>query len=245
MSISIDGLVTNIVTTSGATMNIGNASFPMQDSSVPGSIAKFGTSPAFEPKSQRQLVESSTASILAGITIVGVNFDGPVVLTFPDSTNVTDIYIVDEGGYSSDINTITCTSTSGTASGSLVVSKPYSNVRARGNGTDWFSEVSNVTVNPDGTTTIDNEDGSTTVIDPDGTTTTTSGDGFNTVVVYPDGTIIDTTTPTSGSAFDDTITLTTLPDGTTIAEEKNLFGGGTFTVYPNGDTLEEEELGFA
>ena len=215
------------------TLTIGTANFPETDSVSSRSTASFGNSVSFINRSTRQEVTTSTATIIVGVTIVGVNFNGPVTLTFADGeVNLSDIYIVDEGGFCSDINTITATSTS--ASGSLVISSPYGNMRARTNGTDWFAEVSSTVVNPDGSTTTENEDGSNTVVSSDGTSVTTSADGNTTFTINPDGSTVEATV--SGNT---TSSTTILADGTEIVAEEASNGNSTsFTTYPDGTTVD-------
>ena len=73
-------------------LKIGQATFPMGDSSTtPRSTASFGDTGSFVSRSKRQEVTTSSAVVGAGISIVGVSFDGPVSLTFADSgVNVVD-----------------------------------------------------------------------------------------------------------------------------------------------------------
>jgi len=103
-------------------IEIGKANFP-SGSGGSRSIASFGGStPSFIPTASRQLVESASATIQEGITIVGVNFDGPVVLTLADGeTNLDEIFIVDEGGFCSPQNPISIQTSTGDPGGSFMV----------------------------------------------------------------------------------------------------------------------------
>lgn len=118
-------------------ITIGSAVFPVSDA-APRSVASFGSaeSEPFVTKSVYQLVESSTATISAGTTIVGVNFDGPVVLNLPISSSQNEISVVDEGGLCSAENTITATSPG--ALGDLVLSTPYSHLNIKATSTSTF-----------------------------------------------------------------------------------------------------------
>ncbi len=114
-------------------ITIGSAVFPETDS-TPGSVASFGESAGFFlRKSVYQSVVSSTATVDADTTVVGVNVDGPVVLNFPVPTAAeetgTPIFVVDESGLCSTSNTITASSPG--AKGSLILSTPYSYMRLR------------------------------------------------------------------------------------------------------------------
>lgn len=103
-------------------ITIGSAVFPESDS-TPRSVASFGNTAFFRPKSAYQSVSSATATVDPSTTVVGVNFDGPVQLELPVNPLVTQILVVDEGGSCSPVNTITATSSG--AIGSLVLSAPY------------------------------------------------------------------------------------------------------------------------
>jgi len=234
-TVRFPALETVLIESLGGSLSINDASFPLSDS-TPRATASFGdTGIGFVSRSTRQEVTTSTAAIGIGITIVGVNFNGPVTLTFDDAeVNLTDIYIVDEGGFCSATNTITATSAS--AVGSLVISSPYSYLHARTNGTEWFSEVNATVVNPDGSTTTENEDGSETVISPDGTSTTTNTDG-STFTINPDGSTVAAVV--SGNV---TSSTTILADGTEIIAEVNSNGSSSSsTTLPDGTTIDAEE----
>jgi hypothetical protein len=122
-------------------ITIGSAVFPVSDA-APRSVASFGSaeSEPFVTKAVYQLVVSSAATINAGTTIVGVNFDGPVVLDLPTSSTTNGISVVDEGGLCSASNTITATSPG--ALGDLVLSTPYSHLSIKATSTSaLISEV--------------------------------------------------------------------------------------------------------
>ncbi|CAM9096122.1 unnamed protein product, partial [Ectocarpus sp. 12 AP-2014] len=107
-------------------ITIGSAKFPSSDS-APRSVASFGDDAAsFTYKSFYQPVLSASATIHPWTTVVGVNFDGPVELVFPDTALVqpSEILVVDEGGFCSPVNCIAVNSSG--ALGSLVLSSPYS-----------------------------------------------------------------------------------------------------------------------
>lgn len=125
------------------TITIGSTEFPTSDS-VPRSVASFGGTSFFAPKSVYQSVSSSTASVDASTTIIGVNFNGAVQLVLPDASLVDQILVVDEGGFCSAVNTISATSP--VAVGSLVLSTAYSHLRIRTStdsvsGTVFVSEL--------------------------------------------------------------------------------------------------------
>lgn len=122
-------------------ITIGSAVFPVSDA-APRSVASFGSaeSEPFVTKSVYQLVVSSAATINAGTTIVGINFDGPVVLDLPISSTKNEISVVDEGGLCSAVNTITATSPG--ALGSLVLSSPYSHLSIKATSTSALSPKS-------------------------------------------------------------------------------------------------------
>ena len=125
-------------------ITIGSAVFPSSTDAAARSVASFGSAEPhnFVPKSVYQSVLSSTASIDSTATIVGVNYNGPVVLHLPTSPGVNEVSVVDEGGFCSATNTITATSPG--ALGSLVLSKPYSHLRIRTRTTAGLSFVAEV-----------------------------------------------------------------------------------------------------
>ena len=234
-TVTLPGVVTNNIG-SDSTIVIGNSVFPISNTNpVARSVASFGETGSFKTRSERQEVTTSSAVVNIGVSIIGVNFNGPVVLTFQDSgVDFSDIYIVDEGGFCSNVNTITATSSSSV--GSLVVSTPFSHMKARTNGTSWFSEVSSVIVNPDGSSTLTNEDGSETVTTVDGSQITTSSDGSTVSSVLPDGTTIEAVTSGNGAVE----SFTVLPDGTTIEEDLSRNGReSSVTISPDGTVLTE------
>ena len=236
-TVSFPSVNTSAIETLSGSLSINDATFPLSDS-TPRATATFGDTESFISRSTRQEVTTSTSTIAIGISIVGVNFNGPVTLTFEDGeVNLQDIYIVDEGGFCSATNTITATSAS--AVGSLVVANPYSYMRARTNGTTWFAEVTTTVVNPDGSTVTENEDGSETVISPDGTSVNTSVDGLTTFTVNPDGSTVAAVESTNGNTVNST---TILPDGTEIiAEVQSNGSSSSFTTLPDGTTIDGEE----
>ncbi len=213
-------------------LTVGNASFPVSDSSS-RSTASFGSVDSFVSKSTYQSVTSGTAAIDPGTTIVGVDFDGPVVLTLPDTVDAraSEITIVDEGGFCSTVNTITAASPG--ALGSLVISSPFAHLKSRSSvsGGEWISESRDTIEIPD----VVNEPGTTTVVSGDGTVTSTSADGNTTFTVSPDGT-------TELEVVDGAVTSTTtvLPDGTQIAAEADWSGNSSsFTTNPDGSTVQQ------
>ncbi|CAN0352467.1 unnamed protein product, partial [Hapterophycus canaliculatus] len=89
---------------------------------------------SFTPRSSVQLVTTPAATILPTTTILAVQFDGPVTLTLPPgaSSLPTGMYIVDEGGFVSETNTLTVTSGAG-LSGDITLTQPYSSLRVSPN----------------------------------------------------------------------------------------------------------------
>lgn len=129
--------------TGSGSITIGSAIFPVSDS-TPRSVASFGNTAFFAPKSSYQSVSSATAMVDPSTTVLGVNFDGQVQLMLPDVPLTSQILVVDEGGFCSPVNTISATSTE--ALGSLVLSTPYSHLRITTStdslsDTVFFSEV--------------------------------------------------------------------------------------------------------
>ena len=230
-TLSFPGLETSTVESSTGSLTIGQATFPFTDS-TPRATAVFGDSLAFVSRSQRQEVTTSSAVISVGVSIVGVNFNGPVSLTFADSgVDINDLHIVDEGGFCSATNTITTLNDSG----SLAISNPYSSMRLRISGGVSIPEAIAPVINEDGSQTTENPDGSTTevdttLVDDSGTTTTEQ--------VLADGTTVDTVVQSDGSSA----TSTVLPDGTSIDTTESSVGNKTsFTAYPDGSTVAAEE----
>lgn len=178
---------------------------------------------SFTPRSSVQLVTTASATILPTTTILAVEFDGPVTLTLPSgaSSIPTGMYIVDEGGFVSETNTLTVTSSSG-VSGDITLTQPYSSLRVSPNPAgEWFLKKSVTVVNTDGSTSATNTDGSETTTFPDGT--------VNTTLTDPDGSTSYTTTS---------------PDGTTTVGTTEANGDYTlFTTNPDGSTYEEEQDG--
>ena len=226
--------ITTIQAPEAGSLTVGLTTFPTSDSSS-RSIASFGDSESFNTKSTYQQITTATATILDGINVIGVLFNGPVVLTLPSSTtNLNEIFIVDEGGFASSINTITVSSPG--AVGSLVLSSPYSYIKTRNNGNIWISEARE-TIQDEVVETPDflNETGTTTTTSVDGTITSTSADGNTTYIVHPDGT-------TELSVRDGAITSTTTisPDGTIVeAMSSNDGSSSSFTTLPDGSTIQQ------
>ena len=235
-TLSFPGLVTSQIESTTGSLSIGEATFPTTDS-TPRATASFGGSEAFVSRSKRQEVTTSTAVVAVGISIVGVNFDGPVTLTFADSgVDINDLHIVDEGGFCSANNTITTVNESGT----LEISNPYSSMRLRISNGVSIPEVIAPVINDDGTQTTENPDGSTTEVDPEGNSTTILVDETGTTTteqVLADGTSVATVVQPDGSSTVSTV----LPDGTTIEATESSNGNQTsYTVLPDGSTVEAE-----
>lgn len=125
-------------------LTVGLVEFPGSDSTS-RATASFGGTPSFKSKSIYQNVTTATATINPDTSIIGVDFDGKVVLTLPvNVTNFNEISIVDEGGFCNALNTITATSPG--ALGSLVLSSPYAHLKSRNNGNVWISEAKDTSV---------------------------------------------------------------------------------------------------
>lgn len=236
-------------------LTLGLVEFPGTDSSS-RATASFGGTPSFTSKSVYQAVTTATATINSETTIIGVEFDGPVTLTFPDTfTSFNQVSIVDEGGFCNALNPITITSTG--ALGSLTISSPYAHLEARNNGSVLIAEAKDtlpVVVIPE----VFNEPGTTTETSPDGTQTSTSADGNSTLVVNPDGstelTVVDGNVTSSTTVLADgteivgeadnsgnTSSFTTNPDGSTVAQvDSNNGDTSTFTVAVDGTTTDAE-----
>lgn len=249
---------TNIIIDSPSVL-MGENEFPATTAPVPRSTASFGSSsstPSFIAKSQRQLVTTPTATIAPGITIVGVNYDGEVILTLADTqANLNEIDIVDEGGFCSPTKPISIGSSNGSANGRLKITVPFGNIEVKSDGSNnFFGKVKSdiTTINPDGTSVVESEDGtvvnidqngestqtnpdgSTTVVDPDGTETTQNIDGSETVVT-PDGVSTTTATLPDGSTSE----LVINPDGSSVATVSDTTGGSTsFTTLADGTTID-------
>jgi len=226
--------LTTIQAPDSGSLTVGLTTFPTSDSSY-RSIASFGESESFNTKSTYQQITTATATILDGTNVIGVLFNGPVVLTLPSSTtNLNEIFIVDEGGFASSTNTITISSPG--AVGSLVISSPYSYIKTRNNGNIWISETRE-TIQDEVVETPEflNEPGTTTTTSADGRIISTSADGNTTYTVFPDGT-------TELSVRDGAITSTTTisPDGTIVeAMSSNDGSSSSFTTLPDGSTIQQ------
>ena len=238
-TLSFPALATSQIEATNNSLTIAQASFPTTPSAVPArATASFGTEGhTFLSRSNRQEVTTSSAVIGVGMSIVGVNFDGPVSLTFADTgVDVNDLHIVDEGGFCSPSKRITTISDAGT----MEIKNPYSSMRLRiSKGKSIPEAIAPVVVDEDGSQLIDNPDGSTTEIDALGNSTTTLVDGNTTTTrqVLVDGTTVNTVANSNGSST----TYTVLPDGTTIdAAEARDGDVNSTTVYPDGSTVEAD-----
>ena len=237
-TLSFPGIEAAKIQSASGSLTIGQATFPTGDSSTtPRSTASFGGTGSFVSRSKRQEVTTSSAVVGVGISIVGVNFDGPVSLTFADSgVDVFDLHVVDEGGFCSPTNTITTLN----GSGNLEISTPYSSMRLRiSNGVSIPETVAPV-INEDGSSLSENPDGSTTEVDSEGNSTTTLVENGTTSIqeVLADGTTIATVQDSTGGST----TSTVLPDGTAIDVAASNSGNvTTYTVYPDGSTVALDE----
>lgn len=197
-TLSFPALVTEKIESTTGSIRIGEATFPDLDS-TPRATACFGGSRGFLSRSKRQEVTTSSAVIDVGISVVGVNFDGPVSLTFADDgVDINDLHVVDEGGFCSATNKITVTTESGTTE----ISRSFSSMRLRVSDGKTIPEAVAPVVNDDGSKTSDNLDGSTTVVDVDGTSTTTLVESGKTTTqeFLADGTKVVTVAQSDGSS---------------------------------------------
>lgn len=256
MSVSFPSLVVDSVscdqdleikTGTSTSVTIGPITLPVSDGSLKTKMtfSSDGQS-VFNPRSSVQIVTEPTATILDNTTILAVQYDGPVTLTLPPGTSSipSGMYIVDEGGFVSDTKPITVTADTGTASGDLTITQPYSSMRVSPNPSgDWFIKQTATVVNPDGSTTQENDDGSTTTTSPDGTITTETTDSSGNVtenVVSPDGTVTNTVTDPSGNTSYNIVE----PDGTTTVGTTETNGDYDFlTTNPDGSSYEEGKSG--
>ena len=228
-------------------VSIGPITLPVSDGGLKTKMTfSDGGQSVFKPRSAVQIVTEPTATILESTTILAVQYDGPVTLTLPPgvSSLPTGMYIVDEGGFVSDTNPITVTTDSGTASGDLSITKPFSSTSVRPSPSgEWFVKQPDTAINPDGSTTQENENGSTTTTSTDGTLTTVSTDtSGNTMenVVSPDGTVANTVTDPGGN----TSYTVVGPDGaTTVGTTETNGNYGFITTNPNGSSYEEGKDG--
>ena len=234
-TLSFPGLATEQIESTTGSLSIGQATFP-NAGSAPRATASFGTSEAFLPRSKRQEVTASSAIVGVGVSIVGVNFDGPVTLTFADSgVDVNDLHIVDEGGFCGPSKKITTFN----ESGNMEISRPYSSMRLRISNGKSIPEAVAPVINDDGSQTTENPDGSTTEVDADGNSTTTLVEAGITTTeqVLADGTSISTVVQSNGSST----SYTVLPDGTTVDAAESRNGRQTlYTILPDGSTVEAE-----
>ena len=237
-TLSFPGLVTSqIEATNNNSLTINQSGFPTTPSPPPRATASFGAEGnTFLSRSSRQEVTTSTAVIGKGISIVGVNFDGPVSLTFADTgVDVNDLHIVDEGGFCSPSKRIIAISDAG----AMEIKNSYSSMRLRVSKGKSIPEAVAPVVQEDGSRVVENPDGSTTEIDALGNSTTSVVDGGRTTTlqVLADGTTVNTVANSNGS----TTSSTVLPDGTTVdAEESSNGNKTTTTVYPDGSTVEAD-----
>ena len=228
-------------------VTVGPIIFPVSDGNLKTKMTfSSGGQSVFTPRASVQVVTTPTATILESTTILAVQYDGPVTLTLPSGSSSIPqgMYIVDEGGFVSDTKPITVTAGSGTASGDVTITQPYSSMRVSPNPTgEWFLKQTATVVNPDGSTTQENEDGSTTITSSDGTITTESTDSSGNVtenVVSPDGTVTSTVTDTTGNTSYDIVEA----DGTTTVGTTETNGDYDFlTTNPDGSTYEEGKSG--
>ena len=249
MPVSLPNMVVDSVTcdqdlhiTPGTSMSVtvGSLHFPDTDGEKKTKMTFSSTGESvFKKRASVQVVTTPTATILESTTILAVDYDGPVTLTLPsgESSIPTGMYIVDEGGFSSETNPITVTSGTGT-NGDVTITQPFSSLRVSPNPTgEWFLKKTDTVVNMDGSTTIANEDGSETTTYLDGTvnTVTTDANGNTSyITLSPDGTITVGSTETNG----DYSFLATNPDGSTYEEEKNGTLTSTTTVNVDGTSAQ-------
>lgn len=235
-TLSFPALVTEKIESTTGSIRIGETTFPDLDDSAPRATACFGCSEGFLVRSKRQEVTASSAVIGIGISVVGVNFDGPVSLTFADDgVDINDLHVVDEGGFCSETNKITVTTVSGTTE----VSRSFSSMRLRISGGEAIPEAVAPVVNSDGSMESDNLDGSKTVVDAEGNSTTTLVEGGQTTTqeILADGTSVLIVAQSNGSSA----TTTVLADGTKIDETQSSNGNKTsYTVLPDGSTVQAE-----
>lgn len=241
-TLSFPGLATAQIkaTSSNDTLTIGQATFPAAAAAPPRATASFGSGEdsvaSFVARSQRQEVTTSTAVVGVGISIVGVNFDGPVTLTFADSgVDINDLHIVDEGGFCSPSKKITTVNESGT----MQISNPFSSMRLRISGGKSIPEAVAPVITEEGESLTENPDGSITEVDAEGNSTTTLVEGGTTTTqeVLADGTTVATVAQSNGSST----TYSVLPDGTTIDVAEASNGNLTsYTVYPDGSTVDAD-----
>lgn len=234
-TLSFPGLATAEIQSFADSISICQSSFPAAHSSVtPRATPSFGGSQKFIPRSKRQEVTTATAVVGIGVSIVGVNFDGPVFLTFADTgVDINDLHIVDEGGFCGPSKKITTINDSGT----MEISNPYSSMRLRISGGKSIPEAVAPVIEEDGSQVTVNPDGSTSIVDAEGNSTTTLVKGGTTTTekVLADGTSVSTVAQSNGSST----TYTVLPDGTTIDAAESRNGNLTsYTVYPDGSTVD-------
>ena len=235
----------SISTGSSSSVTVGPITFPVSDGSLKTKMrfSSDGQS-VFAPRASVQVVTTPTDTILESTTILAVRYDGPVTLTLPSGSSSVPqgMYIVDEGGFVSESNPITVTAGSGSASGDVTMTQPYSSMRVSPNPSgEWFLKQTSTVVNSDGSTTQVNEDGSTTTTSPDGTITTESTDDSGNVIeneVSPDGTVSNTVTDPDGNTSYTVVS----PDGTTTVGTTETNGDYSFiTTNPDGSSYEESK----
>lgn len=222
--------------TLSGSLTIGLTVFPDTDSTSRSTASFGGTSP-FLTKSTYQAVTTATATIDPLTTIIGVEFDGAVSLTFPDTfTSFNQVSIIDEGGFCSPLKPITISSAG--ALGSLTISSPYAHLEARNNGSVLIAEAKD-TIPATPVVPVPEEisdPNATTEISEDGTQTTTSEDGNSVYTINPDGSTQLSVTSGGGQFVNATVLL---PDGTQIQSEEDWSGNSSsFVTNPDGSTVQ-------
>jgi len=245
MSFIVDEIIAdeNDIIFDSPSVNIGSTTFPSNDGEGRSQMSFSSTGQtSFLGRASLQIVDTPSATILPTTTIVGVTYDGPVNLILPDSANARGLHIVDEGGFSSESNPITVSTSGGVQVGDLTVTNPFSSLRAnvKPNG-EWITKKPDTIITPGGGSQTNNPDGSITVIQPDGTSTTsiTIGDVTNYTTVNIDGSV------TIGfNDIDGTYSFTTtFEDGSTYTELFNGTYGFNSTVNVDGSKDDEYQIG--
>lgn len=220
--------------------NICDSDFPSTDPlSLPPtrSLASFGGTQKFLTRSNRQEVRESKAVVSSGISVIGVNFEGPVNLVFhSDLEDTNELYVVDEGGFCSESNPITVR----TDFGEQTMMDPFSSMRMRVFQGKCIPEVVVPLADEDGTQIRNNSDKSRTEVDVEGNWKTTFVDklGLHTTTreILKDGTAINTVARPDST----TSTTTVLPNGTKIDAKTDAQGVvSSFTSYFDGSTVDE------
>lgn len=245
MSIIVDAIIAeeNDIVFDSPSVNIGSTEFPSNDGEGRSQMSFSSTGKSsFLERASLQIVDTPTAVILSTTTIVGVTYDGPVNLILPESANPKGLNIVDEGGFSSETNPITVSTSSGTQLGDLTITSAFSSLRAniKPDG-QWITKKPATIITPGGGSETSNPDGSITVISPDGTSTTsiTVGDVTNYTTINPDGSVTIGFNDTDGT-YEFT---TTFEDGSSYTELFNGTYGFNSTVNADGSKDDEYEIG--